>query len=553
MTVSVYDFLQQVAYRSNPNLRPAGTNIPYTHDQVDEYIKCKLDPIYFIRKYVKIVHVDRGLISFDLYPFQEKLVKTFHNNRLVISMQPRQFGKTQATAGYLLHYLLFNDQKFVAVLANKALIAREILARIQLAYENLPKWLQQGVVTWNKGSMELENGSRIVAASTSATAIRGLSVSLLYLDEFAFVENNSAEEFFTSVFPTISSGKKTKIIMSSTPNGYNHFYKFWNEAEKGRNGFTAFRVHWHEHPERDEKWYKEQKAVLGEVKFAQEVMCEFLGSALTLLNGSTLARLSFIQPLREFREIPGFRVYDDPILGHHYVMTVDVSRGRHLDYSAFTVWDITSQPYTQAATYYNNEIAPMLYPSIIDSVGRKYNEAFVLIEINDIGEQVANILYYDLEYENMFWSKGEILGKIGSNNPYPGIRTTKKTKRIGCANLKDMIDNNQMLIKDFTFISELATFVQSKTGSYEADEGFHDDLVTTGWLFAWMTGQTFFKDLTDSDIRVKMHTRNIQQMEDDLTPFGFIDTGRPDDVVMDPEHATAQERDLFIFDSRFAA
>lgn len=549
---SIYDYLQQVAYRSNPNLRPAGTVIQYEEEQIAEYVKCKFDPIYFIKTYVKIVHVDRGLISFELYPFQERLIRTFHENRLIISMQPRQYGKTQTTAAFLLHHIIFNDNKLVAILANKALIAREILARVQLAYENLPKWLQQGILTWNKGSIELENGSKIIAASTSATAIRGLSVSLLYLDEFAFVENNSAEEFFTSVYPTISSGKKTKIIMSSTPNGFNHFYKFWNEAEEGINGFRPFRVHWHEHPERDEEWFKMQKAVLGEMKFSQEVLCEFLGSSMTLLSGSTLARLTYKQPIHIFKDVPGLRIYEDPKPNRSYVMTVDVSRGRHLDYSAFVVWDISTQPYTQAATYYNSEIPPMLYPSIIFNVGRKYNDAFILVEINDIGEQVANILYYELEYENMFWTKSEILGKIGSNNPYPGIRTTKKTKRIGCANLKDMIDNNQMIISDFTFIQELATFVQSKTGSYEADEGFHDDLVACGWLFAWMTVQTFFKDLTDSDIRLKMHEKNIQQLEEELTPFGFIQQSGIEPVV-DVEHSYAPDRDKFIFDSRFAA
>lgn len=284
---AVNAYLKQLTFRSDSNLRPAGTQVEYSQEMLDELTLCAYDPIYFIKKYVKVIHVDKGLVNLDLYPYQVNLVNQYHLNRKVITLQPRQFGKTISTAAYVLHFILFNDKKTVAILANKALIAREILSRIQLMYSNLPKWMQQGIVTWNKGSIELENGSRIIAQATSSSAIRGMSVSMLVLDEFAFVENNQAEDFFTSVFPTLSSGKDTKLLISSTPHGFNHFYKLWNDAEKGINGFVTVRVKWQDHPDRNQKWADEQLAILGELKFNQEVACLSGESVITLKNKKT--------------------------------------------------------------------------------------------------------------------------------------------------------------------------------------------------------------------------------------------------------------------------
>lgn len=526
----VLQYLSQFAFRGNTKLRPEGARIEYTADMIAELKKCMNDPVYFIKNYIYVVHPDRGVVKLELYPYQERMIEAYHNNKRVIFLTARQQGKTTVSAAYLIWVMLFNDNKTIAILANKQATADEILSRMRLAYEELPRWMQQGVKNWNKRSIELENGSKAFASASSSSSIRGRSISMLYLDEFAFVPNTQADEFFTAVYPTITAGKNTKIFMTSTPNGYNHFHKFWVEAEKtqrgerGGNGFMPLRVHWHETPGRDQAWYDEQKAILGELKAAQELDAEFLGSGKTLLSGSTLARLSFDTPAREYSgQERGLKVYTYPEKNHKYTMTVDVSRGRHLDYSAFTVFDITEYPHKIAATYRNNEIAPLLYASLVHKVARNYNEAYVLVEINDVGTQVADTLWTELEYESMFWTKaGDLLGKTGAD-PYPGVRTTKKTKRIGCANLKDMIDNQQLIINDYDMIQELSTFVQKDNGSYEADEGFHDDTVATLWLHSWMAAQPWFKDLTDSDVRLKLHEDHIKQMEDELMMPYFTD------------------------------
>ena len=436
---------------------------------------------------------------------------------------------TTVSAAYFVWYVIFNNAKTVAIMANKQATAFEIMDRLRFAYENLPKWLQQGVVTWNRGSVVLDNKSQVFGAATSKSGTRGRTVNILYLDEFAFVENSQAEEFFTAVYPTITAGKKSKVFMTSTPNGFNHFYKFWNDAEKGINGFTPLRVYWHETPGRDQAWYDEQKAVLGELKAAQELDAEFLGSSKQLLTSSTMARLSYDTPQQIFKDpYLGLLEYASPVKNNAYVMTVDVSRGRHLDYSSFIVWDVSVYPFKIAVTYNNNEISPMMYTNIIQRVARLYNDAYILIEINDVGAQVANDLYYEYEYENMFWSKsGDTLGKRGAD-PFPGIRTTKKTKRIGCANFKDVVEKEQLIINDFNLITQLSTFVQSDSGTYAADEGFHDDLVMCGVLFAWLLTQPWFKDLSDKDMRLKMYDKAIRDIESELTPFGFYDNGSSD-------------------------
>lgn len=521
--LQIQELLAMFSFRGNAKLRPQGSSIEMTAEMLDEYERCAVDPIYFIKNYIYVVHPDKGVVKLDLYDYQERMIDAYHNNKKVIFLTARQQGKTTVSAAYLLWFMLFNKSKTIAILANKQATADEILGRMRLAYEELPMWLQKGVVTWNKRSIELENGSKAFASASSSSSIRGKSISMLYLDEFAFVPNTQADDFFTAVYPTITAGgknSKTKVFMTSTPNGYNHFHKFWVEAHKEGiewNGFTPLRVHWYESPGRDQAWYDEQKAVLGELKAAQELDAEFLGSSKTLLTGSTLARLSHETPLKVYTDqYKGLKVYAMPEKNRVYSMSVDVSRGRHLDNSAFVVFDITTYPHTIAAVYMNNEVPPLLYSSIIHTIARSYNNAYVLVEINDIGGQVADTLWNELEYENMHWTKaGEILGKSGSD-PYPGIRTTKKTKRIGCANLKDMIDNNQLIVNDYDMIHELSTFVQSSTGSYEADEGFHDDVVMCAVLHAWMVSQIWFNELTDSNLRLKMHSDHIQEMEDQL-------------------------------------
>jgi hypothetical protein len=441
-------------------------------------------------------------------------------------------GKTTTAAAYFVWYIIFNENKSVAILANKQATADEIMARIRMAYEYLPKWLQVGVKDWNKRSIGLENRSKVFCAATSSSGVRGKTINVLYVDEIAFVQNNLAEDFFTSVYPTIIASEDSKVIMTSTPNGFNHFYKFWNEAEKGINGFTPVRCHWYEMPGRDDVWYKTQTGILGEQKAAQEIDASFLGSSRQLLTSKTMASLSYDTPIKEFKDFrEGLLIYKEPTEGHEYTMTVDVSRGRHLDASAFMIFDISTYPHTIAATYNRNDIAPMMYANVVHQVAKEYNNAYVLIEINDVGAQVADELYYTFEYENMYWTKsGDQLGSKGAD-PYPGVRTTKKTKRIGCANLKDVIEKNELIVNDFKAIAELSTFVQNDAGSWEADEGFNDDMVSCLWLFAWLLVSPWFKDLFDKDIRNQIYENTVNQMFEELTPFGYIRDGQEDTYV----------------------
>jgi len=510
------------AYLSNPNLKKIGINIEFTKEQVEEYIKCAKDPIYFVKNYMKIIHVDKGLIPFDLYDYQEKMITNFNDERFVITKMPRQSGKSTAVISFILHYILFNESKNVALLANKAELARELLDRLKKAYENLPLWLQQGITVWNKGSIELENGSKILATSTTGSAARGQSFSLVFLDEFAFVQHNIANDFFKSVYPTISSGQETKMIIVSTPKGMNHFYKMWVEAEEERSNFKTLEVDWWETPGRDSDWKQQQIANTSEEDFNQEFACEFLGSTNTLVNVNILRNLAFTNP--SFQK-NGFDQYGEVIPDHQYVVTVDTARGVGLDNSAFIVIDITSVPYRVVAKFKDSLISPILYPELIYNVATNYNEAFVLVEINDIGEQVANILANDLEYENIFVTNvkgraGQVIGGGFSSNRQLGVRTTKQVKRIGCSTLKDLIENNKIIIEDFDIIEEMSNFINKKD-SYEADEGYHDDLVMCLVLFSWLIRQPYFKDLTNSDIRERFLKDKEAMIEADLLPFGF--------------------------------
>ena len=506
-------------YLGNPKLKRVNMSMQLTEDQVREYVKCAQSPEYFIENYVKIITLDRGFVQIELYPFQKDVVNDINNNRRVIVKAGRQVGKTTIIVGYILWYILFNQDKTVAILANKASTSREILARIKLAYEALPIWIQQGVKVWNKGDIELENGCRVLANSTASSAIRGFSISLLYLDEFAFVPTNIAEEFFTSVYPTISSGTTSKILISSTPNGMNHFYRMWTEATENQNGFKFVEANWRQVPGRDQKWADEQRRVLGDEKFLQEMECEFMGSAGTLLSAPALKSLAFVAPIHLSEN--GIKIYKAPEKNRNYVIVADTSRGKGLDYSAFSVIDVTELPYRQVCTYKDNNISPLVYPSVIKRIGDYYNQAYVLVEINDNGQQIVDSLFEDYEYENIL-STVDIKGKVSitwgyGNKSYRGIRTTKSVKRLGCSLMKNLIEGQKLIIQDFDTISELSTFVAKGT-SYESAEGSHDDLVMTLVLFSWMTNQQFFADLTNTDVRAKLHEEQMKQIEEEQLP-----------------------------------
>lgn len=746
-------------YNSNASLKASSVQVNFTQDQIQEYIKCKADPIYFITNYCKIISLDRGLIPFELFEYQKRFIHAIHTNNRVVSMQPRQMGKSQTVAAYILHYTLFNEHKTAAILANKASAAREIMSRYQLMYEQLPMWLQQGVEGWNKGDIELENGSKVFTAATSGSGIRGKSCvtgdtkvcilengvvwyteisniisgnynrahdncvvavyrttntiseesfisiretglntirkfpsnttscfddgyigsgssliksietygpecftheilgvyndidkiphefliqhdqrvnksckvlssdgfkdfsgfinqgiskslyrvsftdgsainatgchrfmmhggswaktadierfstlstgkivkdvvqienevvydalevadthdywtngvishncNLLYVDETAIIPNNVADDFFTSTYPTISSGKTTKVILTSTPLGYNHFWNFWQGAEHGTNGFVPVRVHYWDHPDRDEAWAKQQRELLGDIKFTQEILCEFLGSSLTLINADAFGRMV---PRRFIHSKDGLDILDAPEQDHIYMLIADTAKGVGGDYSAFVVIDITTVPYKVVAKYRDNHISPMLYPNVIRRIASEYNEAFVLIEINS-SEQVAIILRDDLEYENVLTvyrnQRGQTISEgFGGGNTQSGVVTDKKVKRIGCTALKALVEENKLIVQDPDIISEISVFIE-KNGSYQADEGYHDDLVMPLVLFGWVTTNVYFKDISNVNLRQAMYQARIDQIESDMVPVGWITTGLETDQLMD--------------------
>ena len=524
-------------YLGNPNLKKAGTQIQFTKKQINEWVKCKNDPIYFATHYIKIISLDEGLVPFDMYDFQKKILKDFHSNRFNIAKLPRQTGKSTTVVAYLLYYAIFYDSVNIGILANKASTARELLGRLQLAYENLPKWMQHGILVWNKGNVELENGSKILAASTSASAVRGMSFNILFLDEFAFVPNHVAEQFFASVYPTITSGKSTKVIVISTPNGMNHFYKMWEDARRNKNNYVTNEVHWSQVPGRDAKWKEETIKNTSPRQFAQEFECDFLGSADTLISPAKLQLIPFADPISSNA---GLDVFTRAEKDHEYIITVDVARGIGGDYSAFIVFDITTLPYTIVAKYRNNEIKPVLFPSVIFRVAKEYNNPYILVEVNDIGDSIATTLNYDLEYPNilMFAMRGRAGQVVGQGfsgyKTQLGVKMSVTVKKIGCANLKAIVEEDKLLFNDFHIFQELTTFVQKKQ-AWEADEGYHDDLVMCMVLFAWLVMQDYFKEMTDQDVRRRIYEEQRNQIEQDMAPFGFVDDGLGDDTFLDAD------------------
>ena len=522
-------------YLGNPLLKKANVAQEFTQEQILEFMACKNDPVYFAKRHVKIVSLDEGLVPFEPYDFQEKIIRNFHENRFNICKMPRQTGKSTTSVSYLLHYVVFNDSVNVGILANKAATARDLLGRLQTAYENLPKWMQQGIISWNKGSLELENGSKILAASTSASAVRGMSFNILFLDEFAFVPNHIAEAFFSSVYPTITSGKTTKVIMVSTPHGMNHFYRYWHDAERGKNEYIPTDVHWSQVPGRDAEWRRQTIANTSEQQFKIEFECEFLGSVDTLISPSKLRTLVYENPKTRSA---GLDIYEDPVKKHDYLMTVDVARGVSEDYSAFVLVDITEFPHKTVGTSRNNEIKPMIFPNLIWEVAKKYNNAFILCEVNDIGDQVASILNFDLEYENLLMCSmrgraGQVVGQgFSGKKTQLGVKMSKTVKKVGSLNLKALIESDKIVFKDYEIISELTTFIQ-KHNSFEAEEGYNDDLAMCLVIYAWLVQNDYFKELTDQDVRKRLYEEQKNQIEQDMAPFGFMDDGMSNESFVD--------------------
>lgn len=525
---------QVKSYNGNALIKRSNQKIQFDEAMITEYIKCAQDPIYFTETYMKIINVDVGLMNFILYDYQKEMLRSMKDNRFTVIATARQAGKSTTTCAFILWYIIFHGDKTVALLANKGDTAREILGRVQLAYQHLPKWLQQGVIEWNKGSFVLENNSRVIASATSADAIRGYSINLLFIDEAAFIEN--WDEFFTSVYPTISSGKESKIVLVSTPNGLNHFYATWENAQNGKNGYNPIRVMWYDVPGRDEKWKQQTLSSMNfdSEKFEQEYCVEFMGSSGTLIAGWKLKELV---AKNHIYDKEGLTVYTMPEEGHIYSIVADVSRGKGLDYSAFSVIDVTKMPYEQVCVFRNNFITPADYAEFIFQIAKRYNQASVLVEINDIGEQVAHSLHSDFEYDNLVFT--ENAGRAGKRitagfgtNIDKGVRTTKPVKSVGCSLLKLLVEQNQLIINDFNTIKEFGTF-SKHLNSYEAEPGNHDDLTMGLVLFAWMTEQQYFKEYTNINTLMKLRDRTEDDIMNDLTPFGFVDDGDSLEVIVD--------------------
>jgi hypothetical protein len=514
------EITKEMCHDGRTNIKKAGVQWEWTKWELEEVAKCAEDPAYFMRKYVKIIDLDRGLVNFDLFPYQEEMLDCMHNNRFAIMCTARQMGKTTLVAAYLLWAAIFNDSFTIAILANKADQSREIMSRLQLMYENLPFFLQPGVKGWNKGDIYLANESKIFCAATSGSSIRGRSVNLVYLDEFAFVQNDL--EFYTSTYPVVTAGQETKVIITSTPKGMNLFYKLWSEAKTGKNDYKWVLVPWDRHPRRDQSWKDQQLRNMSQKQFDQEFECEFFGSENTLISGKKLQTLTFNDPTGGDQY---YSVYDAPRMGHSYVVTVDTAEGIGMDYSVVSVIDVTCQPFTQVAKYRDNTIPPLMLAEVAYKIGMSYNEAAMVVETNSVGGQVANSIWYDFEYENMVTSKVKLTENVEnvSGRAEIGVRTTSKTKLVGCSTLKSLIESDTLLIQDFDTVSELTTFIK-KGNKYQAEENKFDDIVMSLVMFAWFTAQPNFEEVTNVEIRSTLRSR-LDMQEDLRMSWGFFDDG----------------------------
>ena len=522
-------------YLGNPNIKKDGIVSNFNEEQVLEYARCMKDPIHFVEKYAKIISLDKGLVPFKLYPYQKKMFRHFEENRFNVILACRQSGKSISACGYLLWFALFQPEKSIAVLANKGATAREMLARITIMLENIPFFLQPGVKALNKSNIDFSNNSRIIAAATTGSSIRGLSINLLYLDEFAFVER--AAEFYTSTYPVISSGGDTKIIVTSTANGIgNTFHKIWEGSIQGVNEYNNFRVDWNDVPGRDEKWKEETINNTSQVQFDQEFGNTFFGTGNTLVNAQTLLDLRAKPPIK-YMEGGDCLIYKEPVKNHEYILVADVSKGRGQDYSSFSLIDINVRPFEQVVVYRNNTISPLLFPNIIYKYANVYNKAYCIVESNDQGSVVCNGLYYELEYENVHVESAVKANAVG-------IDINRKSKRLGCSALKDLLENNKLKIVDEQTILEISTF-EARGQTYQASVGNHDDLVMNLVLFGYFVSSTYFSNLTDINIKDMIFKQKLKEIEEDIVPFGFIDDGSEQVRRIEPsdDHPWAIEYD----------
>lgn len=527
---------KKIYYNNNQDVKNYNVNLHLTPSQVAEYRKCKKDPKYFIKNYVKIQDLERGFVYFDLYDFQNDMLDIFHTNRMSIFNCCRQIGKTTIVAGYILHYMIFNSEKSVAIVAHQRDQAKEILERIQRAFETLPLWIQPGVRTYNKTSMRFDNGSKVLAAASGSSSVRGKSFSLLYVDEMAFIDD--IETFWEATYPTVASSFTSKVIITSTPNGMgNLFHQLWlkaNHRDKSqRSTFIPYQIDWTAVPRKDpdrklsneeyaKQWKQDQINNTSEDAFKQEYMCLFLGSTNSLINGSTLSILdsSVIPPIHSTAD--GFMAYEEPKPQHIYVITIDTAHGTGGDSSAFSVFDVTNKPFRHVAKYKNNQVDSTFYASIVHYYAKNYNNAWTLCETNDIGILVAKILFEALEYEYI----------IMTNDTHKiGIRMTSVVKNVGCVAMKNLVESNTLNIVDADTVYELSTF-EKQNNSYAAALGKHDDLAMTLVIFGWLTRQNIFDEIINSDFRDNLSANYNSLLDEELSPLGFFGNAWNNDVEM---------------------
>lgn len=496
-------------FRKGKNLRAPGLKYQYTKEEAAEFARCAHDPIYFIENYVKVRTSDKGMVLFKLYDYQKRFVTAIHENRFTVANLPRQVGKSACVAGYILWLVLFNQSTKAGILANKQKQATQIFRRIKTSYENLPMFLQQGVRGWSETSFFLENGSSVMASATSKDSVRGDDLNFMYLDEFAHIRPDVADDFFISSYPTISAGQTTKLVITSTPNGLNRFHRIWVDANRpdghpSKNRFIPISVRWNEVPEypggpnRGEKFKRDTIAAIGESRWMVEYECSFIGNVNTLISSTKLSGMVWEDPMRRSRE--GWYYFRNCSPDRAYCVVVDVSKGVGKDYTAMVMFDTTEKPYKVVASWQDNTTPVLSLPGIIAAIGKEYNTAWVLIETNDQGARVASDLHRELEYENILMSKSGV-GRsrtlsfgFGGNNIEHGVYTTHTIKKLGCNALKNLVENDQLLIPDERIVRELQTFVSTNVG-WEADVGSNDDLAMCCVLFGWLSTQQEFKDV----------------------------------------------------------
>lgn len=489
-------------YRGNVNLLNAGEKLEYTEEQINEIIKCANDYEYFIYNYVYI-KTKKGLEKPEVRPYQKRILSKIHNNNRCLGMAGRQCGKSVSLGMYVAWYICFHSYKTVGVVANKEKVAKLMLATVKNIFTNLPIWMKPGVDTWGTTEIKLDNNSIVVVSACSADALTGYTLNFLIVDEVSKIPKNKANDFFDSVLPTVEADENAKIVCISTPKGINIWYKMWTEAEQGISGYVTVKVEWNEPPGRDEAWREAKIKEKGLEYFNQEYSCQFLGSSSTLIKGDKLKTLALKKPVKE--EYEGkLKIYELPNKDKKYVLLCDVGEGLGKDYSTIQVIDITNEPYKQVAVYRDNTIKPFSYHIIINKIGKYYNECLVVIERNSCGAEVVNNLNYDLEYENIYY-QDEL-----------GLRTTKKTKSLGCSNLSFLVESDKLLICDYDTINELSKFVFDGKSYKAQDYDDHDDLVMPLVLFSWL-----IMDKTESEnwLEINLQEQINKEKQEELDSF----------------------------------